>query len=169
MTEPELLEISNEIYTYAALLLKFFSQSLEERLQSAGVTISGLQFSLLRMLQFETLTSRQLSQRMGLDPSSVMRMIDALESKELVLRGVDPHDRRRTPLQITQKGLELLAAVPVISEKDTIYQALQTLGQEPALKLRELLLSVIRQVPEGRLVTDLISGKPGPEVEPKDG
>jgi len=106
---------------------------------------------------------------MGLDPSSVMRMIDALESKELVLRGVDPHDRRRTPLQITQKGLELLAAVPVISEKDTIYQALQTLGQEPALKLRELLLSVIRQVPEGRLVTDLISGKPGPEVEPKDG
>jgi MarR family transcriptional regulator for hemolysin len=105
---------------------------------------------------------------MGLDPSALVRIIDLLEKKGLVSRGIDPNDRRRNPIQITQKGRELLAAIPVISEKDQIFQALESIGAKSALQLRDLLLQVIRQFPEGRLVSGLMSGKPGKDSESND-
>ncbi len=168
MTTANLIPIANEINVYAALLLKFFNQSIEERLQQLGVSITSLQLGVLRMLQFETLTISTISQRMGLDPSSVLRIIDAMEKKEFVQRGTDPLDRRRNPIQITPKGVELVTAIPVISEKDSTFQALQSLGVEPAVQLRNLLLQVIQQFPEGRLVSGLLSAPTGINIEPKD-
>lgn len=168
MPETDLIQIANEIYTYSALLLKFFNQSLEERLQSSDVTISSLQYNILRMLQSETLTISTISQRMGMDPASLVRIMDTLERKGLALRSVDPHDRRRNPIQITKKGFEFLAASQVISEKDLTFQALQSLGLETSAQLRDLLLKVIQQFPEGRLVTGLMSGQPGTEIESND-
>ena len=169
MPEIDLIQISNEINTYAALLLKYFSSSLEERLKNYGVSLTVFQFSVLRMLQFEMLTISTLSQRLGLDPSSMVRIIDALERKGLALRSADPNDRRRNPIQITQKGLDLVAAIPVVSEEDPTYQALQSLGAEPARLLRDLLLKVIRQFPEGKLVSDLMSGEPDRDIGSNDG
>ncbi len=168
MREENLIRTSNEIYTLSALLLKFFNHGLEERLKKYDVNISGLQYGVLRMLQLERLTISTISQRMGLDPSALVRIIDLLEKKELVSRGVDPNDRRRNPIQITQKGRELLAANPVISEKDLTFQALESLGAESALQLRDLLLQVIRHFPEGRLVSGLMSGQPGKDGESTD-
>lgn len=106
MPEPNLVHITNEINAYAALLLKYFRQGLDERLRRRGEALSSLQFSVLRMLQFETLTVSTISQRMGLDPSSTVRMIDSLERKGLALRGIDPRDRRRNPIQVTRHFLE---------------------------------------------------------------
>ena len=169
MPAPDLIQISNEIYTYAALLLKFFSESLEERLQNHGVPLTSLQFSIVRMLRFEPLTISMISQRMSLDPSALVRIIDSLERKGLVLRAVDPHDRRRNPIEITKKGLKLVAAVPVIAENDPVFHALQSLGVEPTVLLRDLLLKVMQQFPEGRLVSELISGQPGRNTAPTDG
>lgn len=161
MTEADLIRTSNEIHTYAALLLKFFNQSLEERLHAYGIALTGLQFSVLGMLQRETLTISTISQRLGMDPSTLVRIIDALERKGLALRGVSPEDRRRNPIEITPKGRELIAAVPTISEQDLTFQALQSLGAEQAGLLRDLLRTVIRQFPEGRLLSDLMTGQRG--------
>jgi DNA-binding MarR family transcriptional regulator len=161
MTEMDWYHVTNEIFTYAALLARFFSQSLEERLQNYGVPMTGFQHGVLRMLQSETLTISTLSQRMGLDPSAMVRMIDSLERKGLVVRGTDPHDRRRNPIQITPKGIDLAAATPVISDQDLTFQALQSLGEEETILLRDLLLKVIQQFPEGRLVSGLMSGQSG--------
>ena len=157
--EDHLYPAAIEIQLYAALLLKFFNQALEERLRECGERISSLQHGILRMLQFDTLTISEISQRMGLDPSTLVRAVDALERKDLARRGSDPHDRRRNPITITQKGMELITTVPVIADEDLTFQALQSFGIESTYQLRDLLRRLIREFPEGKMVAELISGQ----------
>lgn len=159
MRADVLYPLATEIQLYAALLLKFFNQALEERLSDHGERISSLQHGILRMLQTETLTISDLSQRMGLNPSTLVRAVDSLERKGLAQRGSDPNDRRRNPVSITEKGDELISVVPLVSVQDSVLQALQTLGPEQASQLRDLLRAFIQQFPEGRTVADLMSGQ----------
>lgn len=168
MTETDQLQITNEIYAYSALLLKFFNQAMEQRIESYGVTISGLQLSVLRLLQNETLTSSEISQRLTLDPASIVRVVDTLERKGYAARGIDPNDRRRNPIQITEAGRALVTAVPSISEEDLPVQALQSLGTVQMVQLRDLLRQVMQQFPEGRLVSALFA-HPHPNSPDSDG
>ena len=80
----------NEIHTYASLLFKYFNVGVEERLREFGVKISGLQYGLLRMLMAGNLTISELSQRLGMGASTLVRSIDSLEQKGMVERGSDP-------------------------------------------------------------------------------
>ena len=159
LAEYHLVPVAIEIQLYAALLLKFFNQALEERLRDCGERISSLQYGILRMLQFETLTISEISQRMGLDPSTLVRSVDALERKGLAQRGSDPRDRRRNPISITEKGMELVTAVPVIAGEDLTFQALQSFGVESTTQLRDLLRGLIKEFPEGKMVTEMMSGQ----------
>ena len=159
MKEAEIYPAAIEIQLYAALLLKFFNQALEERLRQHGEKISSLQHGILRMLQFETLTISEISQRLGLDPSTLVRAVDSLERKDLARRGSDPNDRRRNPITITEKGNDLVAQVPIIFDQDPAFQALQTLGVEATIQLRDLLCQLVQEFPEGKTVVDLISGQ----------
>jgi DNA-binding MarR family transcriptional regulator len=157
MPDHHLHPIAIEIHIYAALLLKFFNQALEERLRGYDTKISALQHSILRMLQYDTLTISEISRRMGLDPSTLVRAVDALERKDLARRGTDPHDRRRNPITITPNGLELVSAVPSIDPADPTFLALQSLGAESSTHLRDLLRRLILEFPEGKLVADLMA------------
>jgi DNA-binding MarR family transcriptional regulator len=166
MPEHHLYPVAVEIQLYAALLLKFFNQGLEERLRECGERISSLQHGILRMLQFDTLTISEISQRMGLDPSTLVRAVDALERKDLARRGSDPHDRRRHPITITKKGMQLVTTVPVITSGDPTFQALQALGLEPTTHLRDLLRALIKEFPEGKMVAELMSGQMDRPLDP---
>jgi DNA-binding MarR family transcriptional regulator len=157
LREYHLVPVAIEIQLYAALLLKFFNQALEERLRECGERISSLQHGILRMLQFDTLTISEISQRMGLDPSTLVRAVDALERKDLARRGSDPHDRRRNPITITEKGMELVTTVPVIAGEDLTFQALQSLGMGSTTQLRDLLRELIKEFPEGKMVAELMA------------
>ena len=161
MHESRLYPAAIEIQVYAALLLKFFNRALEERLRESGEKASSLQYSILRMLQSDTLTISELSQRMGLDPSTLVRSVDALEREDLARRGSDPRDRRRNPITITEKGMELVTTVPVIAHEDLTSQALQSFGIESTIQLRDLLRRLITEFPEGKMVAELISGQTG--------
>ncbi len=161
MQSVEMLSTALKIQVYAALLLKYFNQSMEERMRAHGLTLTSLQYGVLRMIQFETLTISEISQRMGLDPSTLVRAMDALERKGLAQRGADPHDRRRNPVQISAKGLELLSAVPPVSPTDQTFQAIQAMGPDAAAALCNLLAELVGQFPEGRMVVGLTaSGAP---------
>jgi DNA-binding MarR family transcriptional regulator len=154
----DLYPVAIEIQLYAALLLKFFDQALQERLREHGSRISSLQHAVLRMLQFETLTISDISQRLGLDPSTLVRAVDVLERRKLAQRGSDPLDRRRHPITITGEGRALVAAVPAISVEDDAFQALRALGGTPAKELRNLLQKLIQRFPEGREVVGQMAG-----------
>jgi DNA-binding MarR family transcriptional regulator len=168
MSQTDLIQIANEINVYASLLLKFYNEALEARLKKSGVTMSALQFGTLRMLFNETLTISTISQRLSLDPSTMVRSIDALERKGLAERGIDPRDRRRNPIQITKRGREFISANPVVAEDDPTLQALESQGIEQSKLLRDLLRQVISQFPEGRVITDLMTGQAGMGSEDLD-
>jgi DNA-binding MarR family transcriptional regulator len=53
---------------------------------------------------------RVLGQRLGLDPSDVLRLVDALEEREWVRRARDSADRRRTIVSLTAAGERRLDA-----------------------------------------------------------
>ena len=152
MTEPAALIHAAEIHSMTALLLKFFNDGVSQRMQAAGQPLSALQFGVLQMLQFEALTVSAISQRMGMDPSSIVRLIDSLERKGLAARGSDPADRRRNPIQLTEAGRVLLAAVPPIAPGDPAVQALTALGDERTRQLRDLLIKLLLRIPEGRAI-----------------
>lgn len=159
MAEYHLIPAAIEIQLYASLLLKFFNQALEKRLRDRGEKVSSLQYGILRMLQLDTLTISEISQRMGFDPSTLVRAVDALERKGLARRGSDPRDRRRNPITITEKGADLVAAVPVITADDLTLQALQSFGIESAIQLRDLLRGLIEEFPEGRMVAGIAASQ----------
>nr|NIV31109.1 MarR family transcriptional regulator [Anaerolineae bacterium] len=160
MPDYRIFPVAIEIQIYAALLLKFFNQGLDERLRGQGERISSLQHAVLRILQYDTLTISEISQRLGLDPSTLVRAVDALERRDLARRGSDPHDRRRHPITITDKGLDLIQAVPEITAEDPTFQALESIGIEAATGLRDLLRELIQEFPEGKVVAELLSTMP---------
>jgi DNA-binding MarR family transcriptional regulator len=156
----QIVQDAIEIQIYSGLFLKYFNQALEERLNDYGENISGLQHGILRMLKHESLTISDISRRLSLDPSTVVRAVDSLERKLLAQRGTDPNDRRRNPLSITDKGNNLVKEVPVISTEDAPFQALSALGVDSVHQLRDLLREVIGMLPEGKLVISLMEHEP---------
>jgi DNA-binding MarR family transcriptional regulator len=130
-------------------------------LRHQGIRLTALQYGVLSMLQFEVLTISTISHRTGLDPSSMVRIIDALQRKGLVMRETDPRDRRRNPIRISDPGIELLIAVTAVTEQDPAFQALGGLGDDQVAQLRDLLRAVVMMFPEGRLVAGLFSGESG--------
>ena len=152
MTNPSTLIHAAEIHSMTALLLKFFNDGVSQRMQAAGQPLSALQFGVLQMLQFEALTVSMISQRLGMDPSSIVRLIDSLERKGLAARGSDPADRRRNPIQLTEAGRVLLAAVPPIAPDDPAVQAVMALGVDRSRQLRDLLIKLLLRIPEGRAI-----------------
>jgi DNA-binding MarR family transcriptional regulator len=145
-----------EIQIFAALLLKFYNEGLEARLARHGAGITPFQHGVLRFLQFEVLTISEISRRLGMEPSTVLRAVDVLEARGFLERGSDANDRRRRPLAITAAGRALLGAAPVISVEDPVFQSLAALGPERAATLRDLLRNVIAAHPEGKLVAELM-------------
>lgn len=168
MPEPDMITRANEIRGLAFLLVKFFNAGADQRMQKLDPSLNSLQFGVLQMLQSETLTVSVISQRLGMDPSSIVRLIDSLERLGLAARGVDPHDRRRNPLHITEKGRDLLAAVPTLTEADPAVKALQSLGGERSLQLRDLLIKVLLRIPEGRAILESVPRPPDYVADAED-
>lgn len=59
----------------------------------------------------EPLTLKQLAQRVGLDSSTLVRVVDLLESRGWAVRETDVHDRRSKSLSLTAEGLCVVADV----------------------------------------------------------
>jgi len=88
-------------------MLKSMFRVLEKRAcQQTNVKLTMFQFKLLNAIseEEEEVILKNMAEKMGKDKSSILRMIDLLEKKELVRRAVDQNDRRKNQLLITKKG-----------------------------------------------------------------
>jgi MarR family transcriptional regulator for hemolysin len=56
----------------------------------------------------EEVIQKDMADLIGKDKSTILRLIDSLESKELVRRVADTKDRRKNYLMVTKKGEELI-------------------------------------------------------------
>ena len=80
---------------------------ITEGLESIGLTPAS--FGLLNLLGARSgATQRELGSEMGIDPSTMVSLIDELETAGLAKRRPHPTDRRAREVVITPKGRRLL-------------------------------------------------------------
>jgi MarR family transcriptional regulator for hemolysin len=79
-------------------------------IEQAEVILSIEQHAVLHILneRDSDVILNEMAEVMGKDKSSILRIIDVLEKKELVRRAVDPKDRRKKYLMVTKKGKQVI-------------------------------------------------------------
>ena len=112
----------------------------------AALSVNGREFAVLTLVDAEGAASQQrLAARIGVDRTTMVALIDALEAKRLVGRRRDPSDRRAYIVEATPAGRKTLqAALKAVklaeqqvlasltaSESAALKQALQRLAQVP--------------------------------------
>jgi DNA-binding MarR family transcriptional regulator len=112
-------------------------EEADRALAEVGLTMKG--YAALATLVADGPTSQQrLSQRIGMDPATMVDVIDALEESGYILRRRNPQDRRQYALQTTARGRQLysraLQAI-VKAERHTV----RSLDPEEARLLLQLL------------------------------
>lgn len=71
--------------------------------------ISGRELSILLLLEAREPESQQeTAARLGVDRTTMVALLDGLEAKGLVARQVDPNDRRRNVVALTDRGRRTL-------------------------------------------------------------
>jgi len=93
-------------------MLKAMFRVLEIRAnEQTGIKLTMGQFGLLFAIYEEKdeVILRDIAEKMGKDKSSILRMIDILQNKDLVCRVVDQNDRRKNKLFVTAKAEQLIA------------------------------------------------------------
>jgi len=93
-------------------MLKMMFRVLEIRAnEQTGIKLTMGQFGLLFAINEEKdeVILRDIAEKMGKDKSSILRMIDILQKKDLVCRVVDQNDRRKNKLLVTAKAEQLIA------------------------------------------------------------
>jgi DNA-binding MarR family transcriptional regulator len=83
-----------------------------ESIQVAGGQVTLPQFRLLLALEgLGRVPSSRLAAQLGLAPSAITRMVDRLQQRGLVKRGVDERSRCIVTVQLTGEGSQLVTAV----------------------------------------------------------
>jgi MarR family transcriptional regulator for hemolysin len=102
-----------------ALLGRHWRRCLDSRLANgavfAGVTLTAASWSPLIHLQDagDGISQKDLAARVGIDGSSLVRLIDSLVAQQLVERRPDAQDRRIKKIYLTAQGHQVVEAVRV--------------------------------------------------------
>ena len=124
--------IVNLIYTYNQL-----KSRIATVLKNEGVTMQ--QYNVVRIVNGsgeEGITTSEIRERMLDKMSDASRMVDRLESMELLLKQRDRDDRRVLHVFLTEKGQAL---VQRLMQQDTIDQLASGVKEESAQQLNKLL------------------------------
>ena len=143
------VSILEEHESSPGLLLALLGYDAMRRLRAAHDAhgLKPRQFQLLGLLERGGLSQRQLNERMELDPSLVVALLNPLETDGYVTRDRDPADRRRHTVSLTPAGAELLKAAGNAQRavEDDLFALLD---QEQREQLRALLLALRPPTPD---------------------
>ena len=126
------------------------AERVDRRIEAvvAPFDLTFRQYGLLIFLQSEGPQAQiAISRQVGLDRTSVMRLVDELEQRDLVRRDPDPNDRRKNNVVLTDAGHELLArSLDEVkqAEREEIYAALSEQEQAQLLSLLRRVLGLSR-------------------------
>lgn len=105
--------------------------------------LSAREFLVLSFVRAsDALSQQQLSERLHLDPTIVVGLLDALEQRDLLSRTKHPADRRRNVLALTDAG-ERLHDAAVAAARDAEATFLADLPAAERERLRETLRTVL--------------------------
>ncbi|MEV6151640.1 MarR family transcriptional regulator [Nonomuraea sp. NPDC052129] len=101
--------------------------------------IDGRELAVLSVLDgLEALSQQEAAQRLKVDRTTMVALVDALEVKGLVSRRPHPADRRKNMVELTQKGRDTLRD-GVRAAEEAERRFLARLPDDDARLLRELL------------------------------
>ena len=113
--------MSKESLLFGQILLKTMlavRNKLEQSLQNEGFDISFDKVALMKVLTLkDEVIQQDLADVMKRHKSTVLRTIDGLEKKKLVVRVPDPADRRKNTIILTKAGQELVKKFDAIERK----------------------------------------------------
>lgn len=107
MAEEDPQESLSEVFWSVARQLR---QRHREALAPWEVTPSQFR-AVSTLLQHGSQRLSELSVRLRIAPRSTTEVVDALQARGWVRRDPDPHDRRATLVQLTEKGTELATTI----------------------------------------------------------
>ncbi|MDQ0324467.1 DNA-binding MarR family transcriptional regulator [Rhodopseudomonas julia] len=140
------------LITDAARLLR---RRFEQSSRQFGMTAAQLHI-LGRLSKIEGINQAGLAALLDMEPITVCRHVDRMETAGLIERRPDPNDRRVRTLHITDKGRELLPDMRNLANE--IFEEAQNGLSEGT---RATLLTALEQI-----VSNL-SERPGEEAEPQ--
>ena len=111
--------------------------------------LTSQQYNVLRILrgQYPKPASINLIRDRMMDKmSDASRLVERLRKSGFVERKTRKDDRRAVDVMITQKGLDILAQIDIIDEKD--HKPTKFLTKEEAIQLSELLGKIINALTE---------------------
>ena len=90
----------------------------------------------------ESASQQQVAERLGVDRTTMVAIIDALEAKGIIVRRPDPEDRRRNVVELTQAGQALLQQAKAASDLAEA-DLLAPLNHQEGEQLRTLLARIL--------------------------
>jgi len=119
--------------------IKSYRQFAQRNLNTLNQDLTIDQWLILKTLHDDPdLTQREIAERVFKDHASITRMIDLLVSKGFIKRSVNPSDRRRFALELTEQGKQAQeASIPLIIQNRAT--ALEGLSAQEVAILRDLL------------------------------
>jgi DNA-binding MarR family transcriptional regulator len=110
--------------------------------RTADLGVTATQSMVMRFLHDEdSITSKELGERVQLDSATLTGIIDRLEAQKLVVRAGNPDDRRAISVRLTETGREVAEKIAKLSEEAN-RDFLKGLSPEDAETLRRLLAAV---------------------------
>ena len=102
MVKKELSVIMN----FASMLQEVFRtfKNITNTQSNVPLTIDQFGFLIAIYEKKEEVIQKDMAEVLGKDQSSILRIVDSLEKKELIRRVVDNNDRRKNFLMVTKKG-----------------------------------------------------------------
>ncbi len=97
---------------------------------------------LLVIDSFEPASQQQVAQRLGVDRTTMVAIVDALEAKGIIVRRADPDDRRRNVVELTPAGRDVLREAIAASDAAEA-ELLAPLTPVESEQLRNLLVRVV--------------------------
>ena len=91
-----------------AMTMKAIEHAFKKSIAELQIELPAESFGILMITYFhQDIIQQDIAEMAQKDKSAVLRQIDLLESKGLVKRQVDEHDRRKNHIIITDKGKEI--------------------------------------------------------------
>lgn len=133
MTEKYINRIISILYRYNQ---RFFTRKLEE--YSLPIEV-GQMPTLIQIYRHPGITQDRISSNAGIDKGTVAHIIKQLEKEGIIMRQIDPEDRRVNHIFATEKGLESKEQVfKTIRElHEVLYQGFCDSEIEEAMSLLE--------------------------------
>ena len=121
---------------------KAFRRRLNRSLSEAGHDITGEQWRILRCLWYKDgLRQQDLAERVNKDKTSITRIIDSMEKRDLVVRIPDRLDRRQKLIYMTNKGKRLREESMKVVKKTSL-EAQQGIESEHLDVFRDVLTKI---------------------------